>query len=428
MIGKGVNLLLMVFFAIGGLLAQPQNDGCNSPLPLCPSVQINASNQGATATVCPDCEDDFTFCFSGDNTVWFTFETNTTGGDVTVDVSNLNFVIQANRGTQLQAVIVSATVPCDASSYTQVGNCEAGAAGNFSLNAVGLPPSTTYYVIINGAQNGGATLPAEADFDIVASGTGIDRVPAGLSITGPGLVCPELPVTFLANLSNCVDTSAFSWYINGNLAGVTTEGFWQTSSLEDGDVITLECSCFLDCPQDLLQQFGPVTVENLFVNAGPDQEILSGESVVLNGSTNGISYYWTPAANLSDPTSLTTFALPETTTTYFLTASSANCSLSDDVTITISDQLTIPGSFSPNDDGTNDTWVIKGIDAFPDAQVTIFDRWGQQIFEAVGYSAAKSWDGKHNGRNVTDGVYYYILDVRSDLYKEPFKGFVTVLR
>lgn len=428
MIFKGVNLLLMTFFAIGGLIAQPQNDGCITAIPLCPSTQTNASNQGGTSTVCPDCEDDFAFCFSGENSVWFTFQTNATGGDVTIDFTNLNFVVQAGRGTQLQAVIVSATVPCDASSYTQVGNCEPGSTGNFSLNAIGLPPQTTYYVIVNGALNGGAILPAEASFTLEASGTGIDRVPAGMSITGPGLVCPEEPVTFLANLSNCIDTSAFSWYVNGTLSAVTTDGFWQTSALQNGDVITLECSCFQDCPQNLTQQFGPVSVEDLFVDAGPDQEILSGESVVLNGSTNGTSYYWTPAANLSTPTSLNTFALPETTTTYFLTASSANCTLSDDVTITITDQLTIPGSFSPNDDGTNDTWIIKGIDAFPDAQVTIFDRWGQQIFEAVGYSAAKSWDGKHNGRKVTDGVYYYVIDLRNDLYKEPFKGFVTVLR
>lgn len=425
---KGVNLLLMVFFAVAGLFAQPQNDACNHAIALCPSTQTNGSNQGATSTVCPDCEDDFAFCFSGDNSVWFTFQTNATGGDVTVDFINLNFVAQANRGTQLQAVIIEATVPCDASSYTQVGNCEPGTASNFSLNATGLPPLTTYYVVVNGAMNGGATLPAEASFLISANGTGFDRPPAGMSITGPGLICPEQPVTFMANLSNCADTSDFSWYVNGNLAGITSAQFWQISTLENGDVVTLECTCFQNCPTTLTQQFGPITVENLVVNAGPDQEILSGESVVLNGTTNGISYYWTPAANLSTPTSLTTIALPETTTTYFLTASSANCTLSDDVTITITDQLTIPGSFSPNDDGTNDTWIIKGIDAFPDAQVTIFDRWGQQVFEAVGYSAAKSWNGQHNGRNVTDGVYYYIVDLRDDQYKEPFKGFVTVLR
>jgi gliding motility-associated-like protein len=98
------------------------------------------------------------------------------------------------------------------------------------------------------------------------------------------------------------------------------------------------------------------------------------------------------------------------------------------VVITITDQFVIPGSFSPNDDGVNDTWVIKGIDLYPNAKVTIYDRWGQEILDVVGYSAAKSWDATHNGRKVTDGTFYYIIDLRDPAYDEPFKGFVTVIR
>lgn len=424
-----VNLLLMTLF--GGMFAwsQPANDGCNQAIPICPSVSLTASNQSATSTVCPDCEDDFTFCFSGDNSVWFTFQTNATGGTVSVDFSNLNFVIQANRGNLLQATILQATVPCDASSYTAIGNCEIGAGANFSLVAAGLLPLTTYYVVVNGALNGGATLPAEATFDLFASGTGIDRVPAGMSISGPSTnLCPNEPVTFLANVSNCTDTTAFQWFVNGALTATTTGSFWQTSSIQNGDLVTLQCSCFTDCPQALSAQAGPYSVENLFVDAGLDQNITSGESVILSGTTNGVTYLWTPASTIASPTSLQTIALPQTTTTYFLTASSLNCTLSDEVVITITDQFVIPGSFSPNDDGVNDTWVIKGIDLYPNAKVTIYDRWGQEILDVVGYSASKSWDATHNGRKVTDGTFYYIIDLRDPAYDEPFKGFVTVIR
>ncbi|MBI3237940.1 MAG: gliding motility-associated C-terminal domain-containing protein [Flavobacteriia bacterium] len=357
------------------------------------------------------------------------FQTNSTGGTVSVDFSNLNFVIQANRGNLLQATILQATVPCDASSYTALGNCEIGAGANFSLVAAGLLPLTTYYVVVNGALNGGATLPAEATFDLFASGTGIDRIPAGMSISGPSTnLCPNEPVTFLANVSNCTDTTAFQWFVNGILTATTTGSFWQTSSLQNGDLVTLQCSCFTDCPQALSAQAGPYSVENLFVDAGVDQNITSGESVILSGTTNGVTYLWTPASTVASPTSLQTIALPQTTTTYFLTASSLNCTLSDEVVITITDQFVIPGSFSPNDDGVNDTWVIKGIDLYPNAKVTIYDRWGQEILDVVGYSAAKSWDATHNGHKVTDGTFYYVIDLRDPAYDEPFKGFVTVIR
>jgi gliding motility-associated-like protein len=426
---KPVNLLLTTLLGALTGWAQPSNDNCNLAVPLCPSVSVSGTNQGATRTVCPGCADDFTLCFTTRNSVWFTFTTNGTGGDVSVDFSNLNFTIQPTRGTELQAAIIRAIAPCDGTTYTGIGNCVAGASANFTLTATGLPANSTYYVVVNGALNGGATLPAEATFDVIASGTGIDRLPAGLSITGPaGTLCPQAATTFNANVSNCTDTSDFTWYLNGEIVAITPEALWQTSEIQDGDVVTLECSCFTDCPQAMTAQYGPLSVENLFVNAGPDQVIPSGSSTVLLGTTNGITYYWTPANSLSSPTSLQTVAIPASTTTYFLTASSALCSLSDDVTISISDQFVIPGSFSPNGDGTNDTWAIKGVDFYPNAHVLIYDRWGQEILDVVGYSAAKAWDGTHNGRDVTDGVFYYVVDLRDSQYKEPFKGFVTVIR
>lgn len=424
-----VNLLLMVTLTVFNCWSQPPNDGCAQATPLCPGQVIAASNTGATATVCPNCEDDFNFCFPGTNSVWFTFVTNTTGGNVSIDVSNLVFTGGPGQGTQLQGTIIQATVPCDASTFTALGNCVAGSTGNFTLAATGLPPQTTFYVVINGATNGGAIQPAEASFSIAASGSGFDRPLAGASISGPsGTICPNTPITFLGNLSNCTDTSAASWYLNGNLISVAPEFFLQTSVIQDGDVLTMECSCFTDCPQALTATFGPMSVENLYVDAGTDQTISSGESAILSGTTNGNSYYWTPAGSLATPNALQTTAIPTSTTTYFLTASSASCTISDDVTITVTDHFVIPGSFSPNGDGTNDTWIIKGIEFFPNAQVTIYDRWGQEVADIVGYSPQKAWDGTHKGKPVTDGVYFYVVDLRDSKYDEPFKGYVTVLR
>jgi gliding motility-associated-like protein len=426
---RRVNLLLTALLAAFTIGAQPVNDACGSALPLCPNIPLSATNQGATATTCPFCEDDFTFCFSGTNTVWFSFNTNATGGMVNIDFSNLNFVVQANRGTQLQATIFSATVPCDGGTYTALGNCVATATGNFTLTANSLTALTTYYVVVNGATNGGAVLPAEASFDLVASGPGIDRLPAGIAILMPGgTLCPNNPTTILAPLDNCTDTTDFTWYLNGVVAAVTSENMWQTSELQDGDSISVECSCFTDCPQEMVAWYSPVSVEDLFVNAGPDQSIEPGESVVLSGSSNGITYSWTPSNSVASPDQLQTVAIPPSTTTYFLTASSANCTLSDDVTITVTDQFTIPGSFSPNGDGTNDKWIIKGIDEYPNALVQIFDRWGQEMLNVSGYSSQKSWDGTHNGKEVTDGVYFYIIDLRDKAYPDPFKGNITIIR
>jgi len=429
-ISGAVNLLLMTLLTANYAFSQPANDACSNAIPLCPNQTVAASNQGATATVCPNCEDDFAFCFSGTNSIWFSFTTNASGGDVQVDFSALNFLVQPTRGNELQATIVRATVPCNSSTFTAVGNCEPAASGNFALTAMALPPNTTYYVIVNGAKNGGATLPAEANFNVSASGTGIARVAAGAGISGPSQpFCPEQAITFIANLDNCTDTSsAFTWKINGVTAAVTDQHYWQTSGISDGDIVTMECTCFTDCPENLTAQFGPIAVEDLVVNAGPDQTLASGESTVLFGATNGLTWIWTPASSLADPTALQTIAIPESTTTYFLTASSANCTLADEVVITIGGQFIIPGSFTPNGDGVNDSWIISGIDNYPNASVRIFTRWGQEIVNLVGYSSQKNWDGTNDGKTVTDGTYFYTIDLRDDEETEPMKGFVMVIR
>lgn len=426
---RAVKVLLISFLSVTSGFSQLTNDACATAIPLCPNVSFSGSNIGATATVCPGCEDDFTFCFSGTNSVWYQFNTNVTGGDVTINFSNLVFNLQATRGTELQAAIVRALVPCDAATYTLVSNCEVGAAGGFALTALGLPANTTYYLVINGAQNGGAVLPAEATFDLIGSGTGFDRPAPVLSIGGPTItICPETPASFTAYLNNCTDTSDFYWSVNGVLTAVTQSSLWLTSNLQNGDVVSVECSCFAVCPDTLNYSYPAVTVDPLTVDAGINLTIQAGSSVQLIGNSNGTDFSWSPTQTLNTPYSITTYATPEETTIYTLTAFNANCSLSDEVTVFVSDNLEIPGSFSPNGDGYNDKWVIDGIGFYPDAQVVIYDRWGQKIAEIAGYSLIKAWDGTNKGKPVSDGVYFYSLDLRQNNDTKPLKGSITVIR
>lgn len=423
---KGLLIVLITSFTAYG---QPANDACNNRIELCPNQIFTGSNVNASATVCPDCEDDFSFCFTGTNSVWYGFTTNMIGGTVNIDFGNLNFNIQANRGNQLQACILQATVPCDASTFVLMSNCISNATTNFTLTAAGLLPNTFYYLVINGAKNGGATFSAEASFDIIASGPGIDRLPLGISIGGPsGTICPNKPQDFTAYLANCQDTSSFYWTVNDTLRAITITSLWQTAQLKTGDVIKVTCSCYNVCPDTLTATFGPITVDNLWVNAGPDVAIESGQSIILTGSSNGLIYFWTPINGLSNPNSNSTVASPETTTTYALTAQNTNCSLTDYLIITVLDRLVIPGSFSPNGDGVNDTWVIDGIANYPNATVKIYDRWGQSIADIPGYSKEKAWDGTNKGKSISDGVYFYALNLDGSGEENILKGSITVIR
>lgn len=425
-----VKLLLTCLLLIPVLRAQPVNDACVNSLSLCPSEVVNATNANATVTFCPDCEDDFNFCFQPKNSVWFKFYTNVTGGDATVRISNLLFNLDPFFGQHLQATILSSTVDCNASSFKQVGNCEDTIVSVTFLQATGLPPNSVYYVVITGATTAGATLAAEANFSIEVFGTGIDRPAPALSILPPdGVICPDQASFFIANLENCADTSSFRWYLNGGLIATTSEPNLQTSAIENEDMLSVQCSCFLTCKVNLKMDYGPIFVDPISVYAGPDQFIVLEDKVDLKATaTNAFQVSWSPPTEVSYPNKLETFAYPKTSTIYTITASNADCSVSDDVFIEMADVFKVPGSFSPNGDGINDTWIIQGIDDYPNARVTIYDRWGQVVSEIISYSSFKAWDGTNKGKQLTNSTYFYAIDLNNGEKKDPIKGMVTIIR
>lgn len=74
----------------------------------------------------------------------------------------------------------------------------------------------------------------------------------------------------------------------------------------------------------------------------------------------------------------------------------------------------IPEGFSPNGDGINDLFVIRGLDKYPNNSIVIFNRWGNKIFEASPYK--NTWDGrstlgiKLDGDELPISTYFYLFD------------------
>ena len=85
-------LLSTIILAVTNVIAfhaQPGNDDCTSPITLCANQAQSGNTQDATISVCIGCSDGATaagnFCFALENTVWFSFTTNSTGGDAQID-------------------------------------------------------------------------------------------------------------------------------------------------------------------------------------------------------------------------------------------------------------------------------------------------------------------------------------------------------
>lgn len=81
--------------------------------------------------------------------------------------------------------------------------------------------------------------------------------------------------------------------------------------------------------------------------------------------------------------------------------------------------------FTPNGDNYNDTWEVYRTEFFPEFELYVFNKWGQQVHKQSG--TFKSWDGKNGGLDAADGTYYYVFYFKANDGK-PLKGSFTLLR
>jgi gliding motility-associated-like protein len=99
--------------------------------------------------------------------------------------------------------------------------------------------------------------------------------------------------------------------------------------------------------------------------------------------------------------------------------------------IPVKEILTIPDAFSPNEDGVNDYFIIPGIENYPRNTITIFNRWGNLLYNASPYK--NQWDGSAkqgiviNGEKLPTGTYFMILDLNEE-GKKPIKKYIYLSR
>jgi gliding motility-associated-like protein len=90
------------------------------------------------------------------------------------------------------------------------------------------------------------------------------------------------------------------------------------------------------------------------------------------------------------------------------------------------DEIFIPTAFSPNGDGNNDIFYVRGGDITA-LSLSIYNQWGERLFFST--QQTDGWDGSYNGQQVQIGTYTYIAKITTkDNAEQTFKGHVSVLR
>ena len=86
--------------------------------------------------------------------------------------------------------------------------------------------------------------------------------------------------------------------------------------------------------------------------------------------------------------------------------------------------LSIPNGFSPNGDGTNDEFIIAGLQKYPNNSIEIYNRYGNMVYESKNYQ--NYWDGVSTGKTqkLPAAPYYYVLSINGG--SKIVKGWVYI--
>jgi gliding motility-associated-like protein len=228
-------------------------------------------------------------------------------------------------------------------------------------------------------------------------------------------ICEGDFIELKAVVSGGSDVASYEWYLNGTLiAGATSQAYSATQAgsytvrtvstpgckSPDSEVVEVVVVLRPDAPII----FGAANNETI-INIRKDEST----SIIIDNYSSTYSYQWYHNGNVIsnergsslvfNPVKIYNAGI------YTVKASSLpGCdATSNQVELIVINTIVVPNVLTPNEDGTNDILVIKGLDEYLSNELTIVNRWGNQVFYM------KNYDNSFTGDKLQDGVYFYKL-------------------
>lgn len=227
-----------------------------------------------------------------------------------------------------------------------------------------------------------------------------------LNLTGPDTVC--LDDTFTVN-ANAIGNAFYQW----EPANLVESGQGSSQAVfiaENPMTITCEATSPSGCIAfSSLSLFVLDQLPDISASAFPDT-IDQGESSQLEAFSTAVNVYtWDAdstlsALNIADP-----IASPQTTTTYTVKVNDTFCPNKTTVTVYVrlpeclEGKLFVPNAFTPNNDGNNDQFYVRSSAPIEEFYFTVYDRWGEQVFETREQS--QGWDGMYKLKQLSPAAF-----------------------
>lgn len=339
-----------------------------------------------------------------DGTYWLQITDGCGTSSDTVEISTTTIAVNAGNDSTLctSSSIMLGETPVatgGTSPYTYAWLPAAGLDNATLANPEAIPTNTTTYTLTVTDDNG----CLGHDTIILTIGSG------SVAITAPeNTICPGDALTLTAT----ANADSYVWSTGETTAAVTinTPGdYWVQSTTADcdaNDTITITAG---EAPVFSLGNDTIVCSDishNLKI-----PNVFNGDYLWSNGETTqsinveGSGIYWLQVAN--------------------------GCGTGiDSIVVTFqsdsSKHVFFPNCFTPNSDKTNEEFVLLNAPA-NEYDFTVYNRWGNIIFQS--FEPSNNWDGTYKGRDVEEGVYYFVAtfkDCKGERLRKA--GHITVLR
>jgi gliding motility-associated-like protein len=223
--------------------------------------------------------------------------------------------------------------------------------------------------------------------------------------------CSNKPVLLNA-LVEGIDSLKYKWSTDATTASITARksgNYWvkiydHKNNLLGSDTVTVS---IISKPKPYL---------------GDDKTICNYESILISSGCNNskFNYEWsisnvrTAEVYLSD--------LDPGVYDIMLTVTSCADTTVANMILTVNDcHIKIPNVITPNNDGKNDKFTIKGLAYYPGSQLQVFDRNGNVVYESLDYK--NDW----TAYQIPAGTYFYRLQL-NDENKTEKNGILTIIR
>ncbi len=239
-----------------------------------------------------------------------------------------------------------------------------------------------------------------------------------LSIAGKDTICINSTEGFAGVLTLPDSTIKWQWtFGNGNTSQIQNPTILYSNT--GNYSIQLIATNKLGCADTTAHSVVVVPLPTAIAVSNP-VTIISGASAQLNMNYTGpiVSYNWLPAQHLDCTNCPQPVANPQFTTDYRVQIQDRyGCKNSGDITVKVicnGQNFFIPNTFSPNGDGINDVFYLRGTGLFRIKSLLVFNRWGEIVFEKREFPVndpLSGWNGNYQGKKAKPDVYVYQIEI-----------------